>query len=170
MKRILSVLVLAFTALVAAYAQSAPQTAVVYVSLASSLDASTVKSGDPLSVMLVDKAKFADGSIFPKGTILTGHIVSTSNGNSVVVVLDQAQVGAKSQPIRVTIRSVYDSSTYEDDASNSSDIKTTGAPISKLHGVDLAPADNASGTFTASKSKHLWLENHTLLGVAVTKA
>jgi hypothetical protein len=88
MKRVLGLVVLAFTAFVAAHAQSASQAAAVYVSLSSSLDASTVKAGDPLSVTLCDKVKFADGTVLPKNTVLVGHVVSTSNGNSVSIVFD----------------------------------------------------------------------------------
>ncbi|MES2390348.1 MAG: hypothetical protein V4555_01810 [Acidobacteriota bacterium] len=143
----------------------------VYATLKNEIDLRSAKPGDYVSAQLVDSVSFKDGSRLSKGVFLTGRIVTVDPAaNSFSLVLDRVQSdGQKPSAISVVVRRI-DASVAADDLPDAEQIKPTGDPVSKVRGVLLANATNASSSaLFSSKSKSLHLDYGTFLGCIVSR-
>lgn len=85
----------------------------VRADLSKTLDAKKAKTGDPVVAKLMYEAKFSDGTLLPRNTVLSGHVdrvqPSQNKGDSLIqITLDKAVLkGGKIIPVKATIMKLH---------------------------------------------------------------
>jgi hypothetical protein len=148
-------------------AQAAPAAAAIGhgafpVKLTKTLDSSKLKEGDPVEAETAGSFKLPDGTLVPKGSKMTGHVISAkarSKGDSqsqLAVAFDRLNVvNGKQLPLKGTVQALFQPPDEQDPGIPSSTMSKGGATMagggtSAMPTPGYQPTDVKSGSNTTS--------------------